>query len=245
MIRRALALLALLCGLLAAGEARAISFIQAKSGDFIVASASLTVTVTATTAGSTLLACGTFDSASTGGGTISDPAADTVTTLFTNTLPSGETSFKVFCGFIATATTGTTSVKVTFSGTNPGFGDMGVWEIGGLTSPSADQQPVAGGDTAAPTVSTGTLSTAAEAAITYCSSGNNCNTTITGSSWTEDFNTPNTGSTGGHLVTAATTALTATYNSGLVAQFTATIITLKSAGAAVVTPQLMLQGMGQ
>lgn len=224
----------------------AISFPQVKSGDFTATSTSLAVSLTSgIAAGSIIVVAGSIDGLATDSISFSDGHSDTVTTIIAPTVPSGETALKAFAVAFLAPTTGAQTVTATFSGgSNPGFGDMYVWEVAGLTSPTVDKSPILGGNSATASVSSGTLAAAAEAAIAYSSSGNS-STLIAGNGWTDDGQTVHTGSDGDHQVTASTASLTASWSQGAGSQWDGLIVTFNSgAGATVIQQFLPLLGVG-
>jgi hypothetical protein len=196
----------------------AASFIQINKKDFTSSSASLAVSFSSgTTAGSIILVVGAFDLNTTsvtlsGGGTVTDSGKGIVTT-------TAGTGCKSFIKAFFSPTAGTTTITATYSGTNPTFGDLYIYEIGGLTNATFDKVVQASGNSATPSSgSTGTLSSATEAAIAYGCTG--ANFTTAGSGWsTGQGSTVGTnggdglstiGSIGEHQVISATTAISGT-----------------------------------
>lgn len=190
---------------------------QAAKIDFGSSSATITATFGAgTTAGNFVVVAGGFDSATTGV-TITNNSnpGDTVTVvdaLFTN----ATIGMKSFVQAFYAPTAGSTAFKATYSGTNPTFGDLFIWEFSGLSSPIADKFPHATGLTAtADSGSSGTLSSADEAAIGYgCT---NTNFTAAGAGWSTvagDGITATTSDLGEHRTVSATTAINATGTGG-------------------------------
>jgi hypothetical protein len=197
----------------------AISYVQIDKGDFLGASASTAVTFNSgTTAGSIIVVVAACDDVVTGI-TITNNNSDAVTDSGLGLVTFG-TIFKVRCQAFLTPTTGTTTVTATFSGTNPTYGDLYIWEVAGLTSAVFDKFVSAtGSGTAADSGTTGVLAAADEAAVAYGGSGGAFASPGTG--WTTGQGTtvgtntgdginPNTGSIGEHRVTAATTAINGT-----------------------------------
>lgn len=205
----------------------AISFPQVNKGNFVASSASFAVSLASgVAAGSIMVAAGSFDAGATSA-TFANDKGDSPTTVITIQSPGGVTSFKGWCVAFLTATAGAKTVTATYTGTNPTFGDMYVWEIAGLNFPVVDRTAIAGADTITATAQTGFLSTPQQAAIAFSCSGNS-STLITGRNWTDDGQTAQTGSDGDHFVATTTAPLGIQWNEGLVAQWIGMIATFTS-----------------
>lgn len=198
----------------------ALSFVQITKGDFTSSSASFARTFSSgTSAGSIIVAAGSFANNATGV-TVSDNNTDAVTDSGLGVVDIAGVGARIFCKAFLTATTGTTTVTATFTGGTPGFGDLYIWEIAGFTAPAFDKfVSAAGSALLVDSGSTGTLSSATEAAIAFgCTAGV---ITTPGADWTTgqgstvgsnagDGITSNTSSIGEHRILAATTAINGT-----------------------------------
>jgi hypothetical protein len=131
--------------------------------------------------------------------------------------------------FLAPAT-GVTFAKANYS-VNPSFGDMFVWEIAGLVSPTIDKHVSATGTSNAPASgTTGTLSAANEAAIAFAVHTNSI--TVAGSGWTNLTTTPNTVAGGEERVVSANTALNGNFTASASNPWVALCATFMAGGAA-------------
>jgi hypothetical protein len=186
----------------------AASFIQAAKSGWNSAVASRTATFSSGVTAGSFIVVGVQANQALTGITISDGSGDTVTildALFTN---ANTTSKSLLAAFFA-PTAGVTAVTATFSGTQPTFGDIFIWEFGGLTNPIVDIIKRATGSSSTPdSGSSGTLNSADEAAIGYLISANAV--TAAGAGWStvagDGIVTP-TNSLGEHRTVAATTAI--------------------------------------
>lgn len=189
----------------------AIAFVQSKENSFTATASTLSVTLTsAATTGNCLIVSTWYASTSTGtptcvttGGTGSDSFGTPVYTAQGTSFTNGRIAVFVLksCG------AGRTGATITYSGgTNPAFGDCCIWEVSGLANATLDKVVKGDGNSGtAASGSTGTLSTAAEFAISAI--GSDSNASVLTSPWTSDGQTAGTASAYAHQVTAATTAL--------------------------------------
>src|SRR5882672_7142942 len=170
--------------------------------------ATLAVTLTSTTlAGSVVAVAAGMDAAGTDI-TFTDDKSDSPTDSGSGLLTGG-TGKSRMAAFLVT-TTGAQVFTAHYTG-SPGFTEVVAWEVTGLTSPLFDKHVNATGTSAsASSGSTGTLSAAAEAGLSYIFCANLMLTGTEGAGWTEDEITAGNGSMIQHIVTAATTAITAT-----------------------------------
>lgn len=221
----------------------AISFVQINKNDFTVSSATFALSFSSgTTAGSIIVVAGSFDNTTTGV-TLSNGHSDTVTDSGKGLVNDTVSNIRTFVKAFFTPTTGTTTITATYSGTNPTFGDLFIWEIAGLTSAAFDKvaEANATGGTSS-SGSTGTLSSSAEAAIAFGATGGAFS--VKGASWTTgqgstvgtnagDGITTHTTSLGEHQVVSATTALTGDGTLTSSVDYTMWCATFNSAAAAL------------
>jgi hypothetical protein len=164
----------------------AISFVQRTNGAFGAAQASLTVNITAMTAGSFLAMAGEFDDAAGVSTNISvKDSGNVAASIIINPTDAPGIPARYWCAYIPVPTAGATSVTITYSGgNNPAYGDLFIWEIAGIANPIVDKTSSATGTGLnADSGPTGTLSDSAEAAIAYGGDSNVFTTTPTGN-WT-------------------------------------------------------------
>lgn len=193
----------------------------------------LTVSFSAIAAGTVIVAAGGFATPfGTGNFTLVDSASDAVTDSGLGFIADPGSGFLTWCKGFLTASTGVTSVTVHW-GSGPNYGDMYVWAITGLSSATFDKAVQGTGSTSpAVSPSTGTLSSANEAAVGYANTSGTFGGTP-GSGWTDDGVTSSTGSAGEHQVTSSTTAINFNYSLP-VGTYEAICVTLMSAAVAVV-----------
>jgi len=195
------------------------SFVQINKGDFTSARGSFSVSLSSgTTSGNFVAVAGSFDRVATSVTVSNGGDAVTDSGLGTNDNTSVGKSFIV--AFL-NCVVGRTTFTATYSGTNPTFGDLYVWEISGLSNAVFDKKAVAQGSAATgDSGSTGTLSSPVEAGIAFgCTSGQ---FNSAGAGWTigqgstvgtntGDGITTTTKSIGEHrIISAATTAINGT-----------------------------------
>lgn len=185
----------------------AASFLHVAKG--AASGAAPTITITSTTAGSFLVAAGSYDSTSTGLPAISGGGTWGPYVISPTLLHAGQKDWINYCPVV---TAGTTIIQITYSGGSPAFGDIYVWEFGGLINPVPDKAVSATGNSAAPASgTTGTLSSADQVAVGYAESANAV--TASGAGWVDDGVEASLSSWGEHQVVTANTALNATFTS--------------------------------
>src|SRR6266576_2238804 len=162
----------------------AAAFVQINKGDFTTSHASFSVSLSSgVTAGNFVVVAGSFSNSATS--VVVSDGGDTVTDSGKGTVNNAGAAHKTFVVAFFAPTAGTTTFTATYSGgTSPTFGDLFVWEISGLSSPVFDKVAEAAGTGASyDSGSTGTLSSATEAAIAYLATTGNAGATA-GSGWT-------------------------------------------------------------
>lgn len=187
----------------------AISVLQQNKGDFTSSSSSFSLAFSSgISAGSVIVVFGSFPNSVTGV-TLSDGHGDTPTDSG-NGLYNGTSigSWSFLQAFLA-PTTGAKTITATYSGGTPGYGDLFIYEVAGLTSPKFDKVPaVNSGDVATATSNaTGTLSAANE--IAFGLGITSLNFTSGEAGWTQQI-APDTGDLGQYIVVSSTASLTST-----------------------------------
>src|SRR5258705_225801 len=202
----------------------AISFPKVGVASFTTSSASVDAGWTgggSTAAGSMIAVAGSFDSVTTGvtltclgaaGGTVTDSGQG----LITDATGGWKSFIKTFFAPAA----GVTTVRATYSGTNPTFGDIFIWEIAGISNPVFDKVATNSGTTASPADggATGTLSASSEAAIGYGVSSTIAYTAA-GTGWTSDGISTGTSSLGEHQILSSNASINGTGVFGAGSQF--------------------------
>jgi hypothetical protein len=217
----------------------AISFLQRHNNAVAGGSptlSSVTVTISATAAGSVLMIAGAGGgSGTTTGVTITDSAGDTYTPAVPFTAGTTFSGGFYFAGAFLAPSTGVTTVTVTLTGNNNAV-DCFVWEVAGLTNPAIDKHPSAEGLNGVnpDSGSTGTLSAADEAAICYVGVSSSVTGTA-GTGWANLTVNAN-GDAGEDRITAATTAINGTINDTATGDWCALAVTVMSVGGAATQP---------
>lgn len=226
----------------------AASFVQISNGGFSTSSASLAVSFSSNvTVGNFVIVAGAFDAAATSVTVTIDGSGGSATDSGVGIINDGSSGLKSFVQafFVPTGTSKT--VTATYSGTNPGFGDLYIWEVSGLSNATFDKVAQASAG-AADSGSTGVLSSATEAAVGYgCTSGG---FSAPGIGWTTgqgstvgtnagDGVSSFTGSIGEHRVLSATTAINGTATGAVGTMWCATFMS-GGGGVTNLTAQIWL-----
>lgn len=205
-------------------------------GEQTTSAASFSITTTIST-GDFLVVIASWDSGSTTTPTVATTGGvgSDAGTLIAGPFTAASFGLKYAAWLVPSAGASRTGVTVSWASSNPIFADGYCWSASGLSSPALDKSPHTDGNSTNPSSgSTGTLATADQFCCDYAASAS---TTVgaTGGGFTDDTNTPSTGSKGGHQVVAANTALTGSFTAATSA-WAAMVITIKAGTVAAQTP---------
>ena len=190
----------------------AATFHASGHGDQTGGASSFTITCTIS-AGDFLVIASSWDSASTTTPTVATVggAGSDTGTLILGPITASSFGLKYGAWLVPSAGSGRTDVTVSWASSSPSFADGFCWSASGLTTPTLDKSPNDSGTSTNPTSgSTGTLSTADQFCVSYTALSSAA-ATATGGGFTDDGNTPSTGSRAGHQVVAVNTALTGSF----------------------------------
>lgn len=205
----------------------ATAFVQTSKNNQASNASSLSTSLSATTAGQTIIVATQYDpsrtiaSVVTTGGTGSDTF--TITSLAG---PAGSTGGDYAIYLLQSCGSGRTGITVTYSGATP-YSDIIAWVISGQTGTVVDKSVTASGTgSSVTTASTGTLTSADEFALEYATSSAQINSV--NSPWTSDGITSITGSGGGHQVISSTAGVSGNFTNAGGANWFALVATFKS-----------------